>query len=604
MTHLWPSIIVAVGGLGLILYGLELATDGLRTAFGGHLRTALTVLTVNRLAGLVAGVLISFLLSSSSVATILLVNLAAAGFLAPRQAIGVVLGCAIGSTLTVQLIAFASSSSSSIPFVAVLTALAVTAGILIHTLSRYRRTQAVGSAVLGLGLLFLGLASLGQALAAVAFHPLAVSAGTVLGGVFLPFVIGIVLGAAVRSVAACALVIMLAAGAAQTGASPGFPLAAAILIVLGANIGTSLLPVLVGVKSVRYPELSLPGSSRHAGTGLQVALAELFIKVAGAVIAIILLHPFTEFVVHVTERLNFGPSDVPGRQVANAHMIFNLANALVFLPLAGAVALLMRAVVPGRPGRAARSALLFVDPHGAQDPETSLQQAHAEAHRMGSAASELVERSFQALLVCDEAALDRVEADDEKVDLIDTVLTEFLIRLPHPAPGETPSADAPTKLTDDQAEMRTKLLLLVKVFEKIADQGTRELVAAGRRQILTGFQFTPEAAADLARMHRHVQAGLGEMLAFLRDGKGDVESVLAFERDADGFKQSLQTRQLERISREVPGELETSIAFVNALDSLRVCHYYVCEAIRILSSPHPAPARRPGHPALPSEETP
>lgn len=600
MSLLWPSLIVAVGGLALVLYGLELASDGLRSAFGGHLRTVLTVLTVNRLAGLVAGILISFLLSSSSIATVLLVNLAAAGFLAPRQAIGVVLGCAIGSTFTVQIIAFASSSSG-FPFVPVLTGLAVAVGVLIHTLSRYRRTRAVGSTLLGVGLLFLGLTTLGQALTNLAFHPFAAALGTLLDGQVIPFVIGIVLGATVRSVAACALVVMLA-GTTSTDVPSALPLTTSILIVLGANIGSSLLPVLVGFKSMGAAAATVPGSWRNAGSGLQVALAELSIKVAGATVVVILLGPFVDLIVRITGTLNFGPSDVPGREVANAHTIFNLANALVFLPLAGSVALLMRRLVPARPGRATRSALLFVDPTGKQDPEVSLQQAHAEVHRMGATASELLERSFAAVLSNNEAAFDRIEAEDDKIDLLDAVLTEFLTRLGPASDEGTSSRRVGTKLSDDQVEMRTKLLLLVKVLEKLADQATREMVATGRRQALAGFRFTPEAAADLARMHQHVQSGLVEMLGFLRDGQGDIEGVLAFEREIDGFKQKLETRQIERMSREVPGELESSVAFVNILDSLRVCHYYVSETIRILSSPHPVPERRPWHPGHGMEE--
>ena len=459
-----------------------------------------------------------------------------------EQTIGVILGFAIGSTLTVQVISFASTASG-FALGPVVTGLVLTMGFLLRTLARYRRAKALGSALFGVGLLFLGLQVMGQA-----FAELTPGSANALDAVLrfrvLAFIVGLVLGATVRSVAACGLVMMASAS--------GLSLHAAIPIVLGANVGTCLVPLLVGVRVTHSAEyLTRPTSRPEAG--LQVALAELALKLTGALVFLLLLQPFAALVVRVTETLNFGLADIPGRQVAHAHTLFNLTNALVFLPLASPFAALMRKLVPSPRVRAAKSALLFVRPSQEQDPEISLQQTHSEVERMARMAVDLLQRAFDAVLSNDHGELERVEADDERIDLLDTVLTEFLVRLPagegqSDASDETAGTDAPWRV-----EMRSKLLGLVKNFESLADLATRDLVTAGRRKAIAGYDFSPEAAADLKRFGQRVTFGCEQMLRFLHDGTGDIESVLAFERDVDGFKLNL----LDRRSEEHTSELQS-----------------------------------------------
>jgi phosphate:Na+ symporter len=339
------------GGLVLFLYGMRLASEGLREAAGGHLKTVLSVLTSRRSTGVLVGIVVTFLLSSSSAVSVLLVDLANGGLISLRQAILVLLGATVGTALTVQIIAFHVTSYALIP---------VVLGYLVHLLARFRRAKALGTALLGLGLLFFGLDVINRGLGTSTGETLQ-SLQSWLDYPLLGFAVGVVLSVFLRSAATVGIAVVLAGN--------GVPLVNLVPLVLGASVGTCSAPLLAAAT----------GSRR----GKQVAVADLAFRLLLALILLPLVGPLAESVTWLTAFVS-PESSVAGlarRSVAHVQMFTSLVTVLAVLPVTGLLVKLMEKALGGAreipPG-----ALQYINFEAKLAPGAALAQAHREVVRM------------------------------------------------------------------------------------------------------------------------------------------------------------------------------------------------------------------------------
>ena len=536
-----------IGGMVLFLYGMRLASGGLREAAGGYLKAVLAVLTTHRTTGVLAGVGVTFLLSSSSAVSVLLVDLANVGLISLPQAILVLMGSTIGTALTVQIITFRVAQHAL--FV-------VAAGFLINIIARYRRSKAVGTALIGLGLLFFGLGLVNQGVGDNVkdwLEPMK----PWLAIPIVAFLFGLLMSAAVRSAATVGFAVVLAGN--------GVEVEHLVPVVLGAGVGTCSAVMLAAVMGGRK--------------GKQVAVADLLFRLVIAVVFMRLVKPTTDFVMWLTPHLTSEVADngIARRAVANVQMFTCIVTTAAVIPFVGFLSMVVRKIV-GKPREIPHGSLQFISFEKDLPTETVLTQAHREVMRMADITLGLVERSVKAVVENNERELERVEAADEKVDVVDEVLSRYLQRL---------KLD---EMSNDELEVKSKLLYVIKDLEAIADLATRDLTRIGWEKARDNVEFDDDEKKDIEGVLEVVNKDLENFLQTVK-GKDTSEwlraEVLERDRAMDVERMRLFDRQFARVASGSPGAEGSSAAYMNTVNTLRMIHFLISDMVKMISQRPP-----------------
>ena len=539
-----------VAGLALLLFGLRLASVGPRDVLGRRLRVFLETVTRNRWSGLGAGIGTTLLLSSSSAATVLVVGLVDAGLIGLGRIVAVLLGTGIGTALTLQIVAFRIGAYAGF---------AIGLGLVLRLVSRYRIWRAVGDAIMGLGLIFFSLDLMGDGLAGLVSGEAASQAvAALLGRPVVTLLTAAALTAVWQSSAATILL------AFPILASPGVTLTQVVPIVLGANIGTCATALLACV-----------GGGRR---GLQVAMAHLLFKVVGVAVALPLAGVLAAAAAWVADLVG---AATPARQVAMAHTLFNAAIAALFLPFPELVAGLLGRLIPA--DRRGKGVVENVHPDLWADPEQALTAAHGEVLGMGHRAlwclaelGRLLERPHSRL------ADDIVRADD-RIDVIDEVLTHYL------------TEDPPADLTADQREFRDKLLFAIKDIEHVGDVISKVLVPLAVKLERRERGFSEAGLAELKAFHARVTADFAAALDLLAGKDAPrLDDIFAFEATIQDRDHALEQAHLQRLERGVQAAVLTSTIHLDLLTNLRVVHSYVTDLVRVITWSPGGPRRGDG----------
>ena len=363
-----------LGGLGLFLYGMKTLSDGLQKIAGDRLRRILGVLTENRVVGMLIGVAVTALIQSSTATTVMVVSFVNAGLMSLLQAIGVVIGANIGTTVTAQLIAF-NVAKYALP--------AIGLGAALRFFIKSPRWHHIGEVILGFGLVFFGLA-----LMKGAFDP--IKGDQELRQIFLLVgdnpLLGVLLGAVVTMVVQSSSATIGLTIAMATSGLLSFE--ASVALILGENIGTTVTTNLAAIgTNLAARRTALAHFLFNAiGVGYMLLLFPLF---TGLVAAITPGDP--DFVIQSGEQLEMlggtlGDKPFIARHIANAHTLFNVVNALLFLPLIGHLARLTARLLPGREEQAESPSQISRHPRAeyAADrpgPGTFRNRPHAPDHR-------------------------------------------------------------------------------------------------------------------------------------------------------------------------------------------------------------------------------
>lgn len=356
----WIQLIMGVlGGLGIFLYGMYIASEGLKKSASQHLKNFLSRVTKNQLYGSFAGMVLAAVLQSSSAATVMVVGFVNAGLMTLRQAMGVMLGSAIGTTLTVQLIAFKITNYALI-FVAL--------GVLIFFVAS-PQVKAVGTIVLGFGFVFFGMGMITEAMLPIQNNPEFAEAFVYLtDNLIITVLIALIFTAIIQNSAATIAIAMTLA------ASGTLTIEAAIAIVYGANVGTVVTALI---------------SSLNASKDAQrTAVAHAIFKIIGVLVFL----PFTQLFVHA---LNMTGGDVE-RQIANAHTVFNIANLIILLPFCNKFADWMVKLLPYK--EKTPKHIKYLDKESLEVPTVALVKTKSELSHMAKLIEEKMFVKFEELL--------------------------------------------------------------------------------------------------------------------------------------------------------------------------------------------------------------
>lgn len=499
MSAYLPLAFGLVGGLGLFLYGMQLMADGLQKIAGDRLRRILELLTSKPIFGVAVGAGITALIQSSSATTVMVVGFVNAGLLSLKQAISLIMGANIGTTVTAFMVSL-KLTDLALPAIGI--------GFLISLISKKKNTRFLGQTILGFGLLFLGMKIMGDTMQPLKdnayFTTLILSLSK---NPFLGMLLGLAFTAIVQSSSATT-------GLVVTLASEGLiDLNVGLAITLGSNIGTCATALLASI-----------------GTQLvakRAAIAHLLFNVIGVAIFMIIFSPFTAFVQTTHPLLE--------RQVANAHIIFNLANTILLLPFINQFTRLVEKLVPGEV-KIDHMGPLYLDENLVKTPSVALGQANRELVRMGKLALGMLEEVYAAFKSDTAEGLESANKKEETINLLEHAVVDYLARL------------AQESLSDEQSDRLPDLLSISSDIERIGDlsENIGELAEYRAEHRLP---LSHEALKELEVMYKKVHDLVADAIALLEsDDIQGAARLIAEENEVDALEKALRMRHIHRLN--------------------------------------------------------
>lgn len=516
------TLLALFGGLALLLYGMQLIGEGLQRAAGGHLRHLLTSMTRTRLAAVGSGALVTAIIQSSSATTLMLIGFVSAGLVTFPQSLGVILGADIGTTVTVQLLAFRIQE---------LSLLLVGVGFAMVFFARRGLVKSLGQVVLGFGFIFLGMKVMNDGLAPLADNELTRQVLLALAGnQLLALLVGAVLSA---SMASSAATIGLTLSLGQQGL---LPLAAALPVVLGANIGTCAT--------------ALAASMRSSSDARRVAVAHIAFKVLG----VALVFPFIGPLAHLVALTSADPA----RQIANTHTFFNVAISALFLPFAPWAARVITALVPEEERGDNPYRTRYLDDRFLEQPALAIGQATREALRMGDVAQAMLRDAMVVLRTDNQELLEDVERRDDQLDYLEREIKLFIARLGR----ET--------MSPDLAQKEIALISFIGNLENIGDIIDKNLMELARKKLYQGRRFSEAGEAELIEFHSMVSKNLERAIAgFAANDRSLAQEVLDQRPVVRQRERELRDSHLARLRRGLAESLETSEIHLDVLTNLK-----------------------------------
>ncbi|MBI1736370.1 MAG: Na/Pi cotransporter family protein [Candidatus Rokubacteria bacterium] len=515
-------LLALFGGMALLLYGIQLTGESLQRAAGARLRGILTGLARNRVLAVMSGAVVTGIIQSSSATTVMLIGFVSAGLMAFRQTLGVILGADIGTTFTVQLIAFRITDYSL---------LLIGLGFTTVFVAKRRAVKDVGQAVLGFGLLFLGLKLILDGAAPLKTNPLAAQLiASVADSHLLAVLAAAVFSALVHSSAAT---IGLALALATQGL---LDLHGAVGIVLGANIGTCATALMAAV-----------GASAEAK---RVAVAHIAFKVLGAATVFPFIDPFTSLIAMTA-------SD-PARQIANAHTFFNIGISLLFLPFTPWAARTIEALVPDEPMGDNPFRPRYLDERALTQPALAIGQATRESLRMADVVQGMLRDVVDVFRGNNQELLEDVERRDDQVDFLEREIKLFLARLDRSAMGA------------ELAQKEIGLISIIGNLENIGDIIDKNLMELGRKKLYHGRRFSEAGWSEILEFHGMVTKNLERAIAaFAANDRALAQEVLDQRPVMRQRERELRESHLGRLRQGLAESLETSEIHLDILTNLK-----------------------------------
>lgn len=503
------NILSMAGGLGLFLFGIRTMGDGLENAAGAKLKRMLEVLTGNRFLAVLVGFVVTAIIQSSTATTIMVVGFVNAGMMSLAQAVGVIMGANIGTTVTSLLIALNFSSVA---------AASVLVGVILMLASKKTVVKNLGAIFTGFGLLFLGIDMMSDSMA-----PLRDSAGfmnfivTVSESPLRPLfgiILGIVMTAVLQSSSA-------SVGVLQTLAMQGLvPLKFSVFVLFGQNIGTCLTAL-----------FSTVGAKKNSKRAAVIHLLFNLIG-TGIFILIALLTPYVEWI----EKL----SPDPMAQIAISHIVFNIVSTVVMFPFAKVLVKLSCLLVPGKDDSESEMHCKFIDDRLLNTPPFAVMQVSKEVARMAKLARDNFETSAHALINRSDKDLDKVMENEEIINYLNHHITSYLVKL------------NALDITDSDSDYIARVFHAINDIERVGDHAIN-LAEAAQHNIGEGLKFSDPAREELNQLCGSVVTLLERsMAAFDNQSLSDDEAkeLSDLEEHIDDLTLECQDSHIFRLNRK------------------------------------------------------
>jgi len=524
MSINWQEILFHfLGGLGLFLYSIKTMGDGLQQAAGDRLRFYIDKYTSNPFLGVLVGIVVTALIQSSTGVTVITVGLVSASLLTLRQAIGIIMGANIGTTVTSFIIGF-KLGEYALPLIFL--------GTMFLFFTKNRTANNIGRILFGVGGIFYALNLISAGMSPLKDLPQFKEYMVTLGQ---NPILGVVAGAVIT--------VLIQASSATIGILQGLyaggflDLKGSLPVLFGDNIGTTLTVIIAAA-----------GANVSAK---RVAATHVTFNVLGTILCLILLGPFTAMIEYFQELLHLSPE----MTIAFSHGAFNVSNTIVQFPFIGALAYFVTKLIPGEDEVVKYEPLYLDEQLIQQSPSIALGNAKKELLHLGNYATKAFDLSYTYIIGLDEKVAEKGHKTEEAINTIDEKLTRYLIRL------------SSESLSQKESEVLTNILDSSRDLERIGDhaEGLLNLTDYLQRK---NVQFSEAALQELADIYQKTTDFIKDALDSVENN--DIEkaqSLIERHKEINNMERVLRKTHIKRLNK---GECSTQ-AGVNFIDI--ISHY-------------------------------
>jgi phosphate:Na+ symporter len=534
-----------MGGVALLLWGLHMVRTGILRALGPDLRRVLSKAVGNRFAAAAAGLGLTALLQSSTATALMTASFAAEGLVDLVPALAIVLGANIGTTLIVQVLSFNISALAPALFII---------GLLAFRGGARTRIKDLGRVSIGVGLMLLALHVLLDTLAPAESAPIV---RALLSSITSDPVLCVLIAAGLTWVAhsSVATVLLVMSLAYSQFITPP----AALALVLGANLGSAINPL-------------LEGGRRDDPASYRLPVGNLFNRLIGVGLA-------TPFLQPIADLLRLAQPDM-AKLTAEFHVLFNVALALGFIGFLDPMAWVLTKLFPARKPAGDAAAPRYLDEGTLDAPSLALAHASRETLRMGDVVETMLQQVMVALMTNDRTLAAEVSRMDNIVDRLDEAIKMYVTKLTRGS------------LDEHEGRRATEIISFVINLEHIGDIIDKNLSEVALKKIRRKLQFSTEGAAELTAFHKRVVESLKSAFGVFMSGDvTEARKLIAAKAELRSAELIAAERHLERLREGRPESLETTSLHLDVLRDLKRIHSHICSvAYPVLEAAGEVPA--------------
>ena len=526
------NVISLLGGVALFLFGMTLMGDGLKKVAGNKLEIILYKLTSTPLKGVLLGTGVTAVIQSSSATSVMVVGFVNSGMMQVRQAIGIVLGSILGTSITGWILCLSDISGSgwvSLLSTATLTGVVAVVGIVLRMFCKDLIRHHIGDILLGFAVLMYGMSSMSGAVSPLRESEAFIRILTSFSNPILGILVGVVVTVVIQSSSA-------SVGILQALSSTGLvTFSSAIPIILGAHIGTAFTPL-----------LTIGGSSKD---GKRAALIHLYFNIIGSVILLALVYA-VQFTVGIPMW-----NDVMNKStIANIHTLSSVCAMLLFLPCSGVLSKLAMLTVPDSAEEAQELSMPVLDERLFKSPAVALQQAKSAVVKMSRRAARNVNLAAPLLLKMDEDTVSAIRVRENLIDRMEVAISNYLIKM------------TDQELGDDESHTVTELLNFVTEFERIGDYAVNIMEKAEELEEKEA-SFSESATKELLLLEN----ALERILTLTNDAFDNNDMRMAaqvepLEEVIDVMAERLRDQHILRLKDGVCS-IDTGVVFLDVLNN-------------------------------------
>jgi phosphate:Na+ symporter len=527
LLEIIPSLL---GGLAIFVFGMNMLAEGLQKVAGEKLRKIISLLTSNPIIGILVGILVTALVQSSSATTVMVIGFVSAGLMTLKQAIGVILGANIGTTITAWLVSIKIGDYAL---------LLVAVGFILFFFIKAKKVRYIGQIIFSLGLLFVGLNIMSDMMAplakAQAMENLILQ---VTKNKWIGMMVGAIFTAIVQSSSAAIAILQKLSNQTTASGEALMSLSAALPILFGSNIGTTITAVLASI-----------GASISAK---RTALTHTIFNLVGSLIFVFFLGPFEKLV-----NLVMGGPAIAGRMdtaIAYSHSMFNVVNTVLFIPFIGLLAKLVTAIIKGKEPISEKT-LVYIGSK-VSSPTIALDMAMKEMLRMGRIVQKMVESTKEIILEQNAAVIPEVEKMEDTVDMLQHEILNYLSNI-----------ISDRSLTQIQSVRLTGYMRMVHDLERIGDHCDSS-TKLGSTNIENKIQYSETALNELKDVFEKIELVMDNtLMALEKNDRNLVMRVFSEENNMDDIEKVLRARHLDRLNK---GECNphTAITYVELIHTM------------------------------------
>ena len=485
-------------GLALFLFGMEFMGDGLENAAGSKLKSFFDKAITNPLKGALVGTIVTAIIQSSSATTVMVVGFVNAGLMSLYQAVGVIMGANIGTTITGQLITF--KIDDYIPLFIII-------GAALILFMKQQNRKEIGKIIFGFGLLFMGLTAMKYAMSPIAqttfFQDLIIALE---GNMFLGILVGAVMTAVVQSSSASTAILL---SLAATGA---ISLQVAIPILFGNNIGTCVTALLSSLNANKVAK--------------KAAFIHLSFNLIGTLIFLPLIGILSNIVTHMGGDID--------KQIANAHTIFNVVNAIILLPFAGVFVKLANLALKDKEGE--QASINRLDRRFLETPAIAFEQAFQESLTMYDLAKENLTLATNALMDGKTTDYRKIYENESEINRMERDLSSFLVSI------------SSHDITEVDTNRIASMIKIVSDIERIGDH-SKNIAELAEEVATSKLSFTSDAIEELKLMYNYTLESINSSYAsYKNNNRQKANDTVIFEENIDRLEELLRDKHIKRLS--------------------------------------------------------